>query len=116
MAKCRRNGWFSGRISSRRDEPMVCAGGMRWSAIERGQHFRREFCLEETMACPKVVLCGKTVFLLSGYDKAKVKAALEKGERKLPDIIAVKELKQSASQNPDAVAFGYVAGKWMPAA
>ena len=57
------------------------------------------------MACPKVVLCGKTVFLLSGYDK--VKAAREKDERKLPDIIAMKELKQSASRHPDAVAFGY---------
>lgn len=66
------------------------------------------------MACPKLVLCGKTVFLLSGYDKAQ--AARAKDERKLPDIIAIKELKQSASRHPDAVAFGYVAGKWMPAA
>ncbi len=65
------------------------------------------------MACPKVVLCGKTIFLLSGYRKPDL---LGKIDRKIPKIQAVKELRQSASRHPDAVAFGYVAGKWMPAA
>jgi len=66
------------------------------------------------MACPKVVLCGKTIFLLSGYRKPTVLRG--KVARKVPKIEAVKELRQSASRHPDAVAFGYVAGRWMPAA
>jgi hypothetical protein len=75
---------------------------------------RQQSFLEETMACPKVVLCGKTIFLLSGYRKP----ADPRGnvDRKVPKIEAVKELRQSASRHPDAVAFGYVAGRWMPAA
>ncbi len=66
------------------------------------------------MACPKVVLCGKTVFLLSGYRKPSVLDG--KLRRKITKIVAEKELRQSATRHPDAVAFGYVAGKWMPAA
>jgi hypothetical protein len=70
--------------------------------------------LEETMACPKVVLCGKTVFLLSGYRKpADLRGKIT---RKGPKIEAEKALRLSAIRHPDAVAFGYVAGKWMPAA
>jgi hypothetical protein len=70
--------------------------------------------LEATMACPKVVLCGKTVILLSGYRKPSAECG--KIAQKITKIMAVKELRQSASRHPDAVAFGYVAGKWMPAA
>jgi hypothetical protein len=66
------------------------------------------------MACPKVVLCGKTVFLLSGY--LKQTAFAEKDTRKTPKIEAVDDLRRSASRHPDAVAFGFVAGRWMPAA
>lgn len=66
------------------------------------------------MACPKVVVCGKTIFLLSGYRKPAILRG--KSACKVPKIEHVKELRQSATRHPDAVAFGYVAGKWMPAA
>jgi len=32
------------------------------------------------------------------------------------DVKAAEELRQSARLHPDAVAFGYVAGRWVPAA
>ncbi|WP_144061239.1 hypothetical protein [Hyphomicrobium denitrificans] len=32
------------------------------------------------------------------------------------EIEALQELQRSAKKNPDAVAFGYVMGKWIPAA
>jgi hypothetical protein len=32
------------------------------------------------------------------------------------DVKAAEQLRQSARLHPDAVAFGYVAGRWVPAA
>jgi hypothetical protein len=67
------------------------------------------------MACPTVEIIGKKIILLSGYrrypptgsDKMKVGSI---------EVHEMSQLRQSASKNPDAVAFGYTAGRWMPAA
>jgi hypothetical protein len=67
------------------------------------------------MACPKIEVRGKRVILLSGFHDT-VKAAR-------PQVVlgesVVKEAdgrRQAARLNPDAVAFGYIAGRWVPAA
>jgi hypothetical protein len=62
------------------------------------------------MALPKILLRGRTIILLSGFrDDASnfVGAVVVDDEDKL---------QQAAKRNPDAVAFGYVAGEWIAAA
>ena len=65
---------------------------------------------------PTVEVIGKKVFLLSGYS-----TLLKTGSQKrlAPDAIkieALDDLRRSANKNPDAVAFGFTAGRWIPAA
>jgi hypothetical protein len=67
------------------------------------------------MACPKIEVRGKRVILLSGF-RDSVDAARASVLIKDVDIKAAEELQQSARRHPDAVAFGYVAGRWVPAA
>ncbi len=67
------------------------------------------------MACPKIEVRGKRVILLSGYHGS-VNAARSAVEIKDVDVKAAEQLRQSARLHPDAVAFGYVAGRWVPAA
>jgi len=67
------------------------------------------------MACPKIEVRGKRVILLSGYH-ASVTATRSAVEIKDADVKAAEQLRQSARLHPDAVAFGYVAGRWVPAA
>ncbi|AGK58309.1 hypothetical protein HYPDE_33183 [Hyphomicrobium denitrificans 1NES1] len=83
------------------------------------------------MTCPTVEVTGRKVFLVSGYDMH-LEMRLSKhraGHEGLTDrqavcstcnasveIEALQELQRSAKKNPDAVAFGYVMGKWIPAA
>lgn len=67
------------------------------------------------MACPKIEVRGKRVILLSGYP-ASVNAGRTAVEIKDGDVKAAEQLRQSARLHPDAVAFGYVAGRWVPAA
>jgi hypothetical protein len=66
------------------------------------------------MACPKIEVRGKRVIILSGFQDV-VRAARPQvlGEA---DVKEVDELRQSARLHPDAVAFGFVAGRWVPAA
>lgn len=66
------------------------------------------------MACPKIEVRGKRVILLSGFHDA-VKAARPQVIAE-SDVKELDELRQSARLHPDAVAFGYVAGRWVPAA
>jgi hypothetical protein len=57
----------------------------------------------------KIELHGKTVFLLNGARTAKktgTRVAIESEDRLL----------DAARQNPDAVAFGYMSGRWVAAA
>lgn len=66
------------------------------------------------MACPKIEVRGKRVIILSGFqDVVKAARPAMLGEA---DVKEVDELRQSARLHPDAVAFGYVAGRWVPAA
>jgi hypothetical protein len=67
------------------------------------------------MACPKIEVRGKRVILLSGFHDS-VDAARTAVVIRDTDVKAAEELRQSAKLHPDAVAFGYVAGRWVPAA
>lgn len=67
------------------------------------------------MACPKIEVRGKRVILLSGFHDT-VKAARHQTELGESDVKQAEALRQSARMHPDAVAFGYVAGRWVPAA
>lgn len=59
--------------------------------------------------CPTVELQGKTLVLLGG-------ASADKDTGKAVDIKENDQLQGAARRNPDAVAFGYVAGRWVPVA
>jgi hypothetical protein len=65
------------------------------------------------MALPKIVVRGKKVILLSGFKDDRKST----GEMR-PDVIvdAKDKLVRAAKRNPDAVAFGYVAGEWVASA
>jgi hypothetical protein len=65
------------------------------------------------MALPKIVLRGRKIILLSGfkdgpYDKSTKHRAFV--------VDAEDKLRLAAKRDPDAVAFGYVAGEWVAAA
>lgn len=66
------------------------------------------------MAKPTIEIVGKKIILLSGYQKCPRQTSFEKVGSIV--ITEIKKLQQSAIKNPDAVAFGYTAGRWMPAA
>lgn len=65
------------------------------------------------MESVRTVVLGKPVFLLTGakksrHSKGHISAAL--------DVEAPEKLLETARRNPDAVAFGFVAGSWVAAA
>jgi hypothetical protein len=61
------------------------------------------------MSYPTINIDQKKVILLSGFET--------KGKATRPLVIKARDqLEQAAKRHSDAVAFGYVAGKWMPAA
>jgi hypothetical protein len=62
------------------------------------------------MESMRTVVLGKPVYLLTGKKRYKTKqtASLE--------VEAPEKLLEAARRNPDAVAFGYVAGSWVAAA
>jgi hypothetical protein len=64
------------------------------------------------MALPRVVLRGKKVILLSGFKNG----PREKSELDALVVDAEDKLRLAAKRNPDAVAFGYVAGEWIASA
>jgi hypothetical protein len=65
------------------------------------------------MALPKVVLRGRKIILLSGF-----RDGIYDNSRKRRTLVvnAEDKLRKAAKENPDAVAFGYVAGEWIAAA
>lgn len=65
------------------------------------------------MALPKIVLRGRKVILLSGFKDVPEETATR--HRRLV-VDAEDKLKLAAKRNPDAVAFGYVAGEWVASA
>ena len=64
------------------------------------------------MALPKIALRGRKVILLSGFKNG----AQEKSKPDALVVDAEDKLRLAAQQNPDAVAFGYVAGEWIASA
>ena len=65
------------------------------------------------MALPRIVVRGKEIILLSGFkDEAK------ETSKSVCGVVVDDEVKlqQAAQRNPDAVAFGHVAGEWIAAA
>ena len=65
------------------------------------------------MALPKIVLRGKKVILLSGFKDV----AEDKSTKHRAVVVDAKDkLRRAAKRNPDAVAFGYVAGEWVASA
>ena len=66
------------------------------------------------MAFPTIEIMGKKVILLSGYQRSPQIGSTSKP--RAIKIEAPQKLRQSANENPDAVAFGYTAGRWVPAA
>jgi hypothetical protein len=67
------------------------------------------------MACPTVEIIGKKIIVLSGYRRCK-QVGFENINLGSIAIQEMGKLRQSVSKNPDAVAFGYTAGRWIPAA
>jgi hypothetical protein len=65
------------------------------------------------MALPRIVVRGRKVILLSGY-KDDGKGTGEKRDGVVVD--AKEKLLLAAKKDPDAVAFGYVAGEWVASA
>jgi hypothetical protein len=65
------------------------------------------------MALPKIVLRGRQIILLSGFKDGEMDAATK---RRGVIVDAEDKLKQAAKRNPDAVAFGFVAGEWVASA
>ena len=61
------------------------------------------------MSCPTVDLDKKKVILLNGFE-------MTRSTSKPFTIKAKKQLEEAAKRHQDAVAFGYVWGKWVPAA
>jgi len=63
------------------------------------------------MALPKIVLHGRKIILLSGFkdetNDASVCAVV---------VNAKNKLREAAKRDPNAVAFGYAASKWIAAA
>jgi len=67
------------------------------------------------MVCPAVEIAGKKVVLLSGYQR--LPQVVGDSNRSMPiQIQAMEKLRKSASAHPDAVAFGYLAGRWVASA
>jgi hypothetical protein len=65
------------------------------------------------MALPKIVLRGRKVILLSGFkDGREDKRSKHRGLV----VDAEDKLRIAAKRNPDAVAFGYIAGEWVASA
>ena len=64
------------------------------------------------MALPKIALRGREIILLSGFSDG---AEGESSHRKLV-VDEVEKLRRAAKLDPEAVAFGYIAGEWIAAA
>ena len=79
------------------------------SEVKMTRAHLEEARMETVMALPKIVVRGKRVILLSGFKGT--------GEKRQGVVVDAKDkLLLAAKQNPDAVAFGYIAGEWIASA
>jgi hypothetical protein len=100
---------------------MADVGVAEKTVISRSQSLKRSYqsgslgvaLMEASMALPKIVVRGKKVILLSGY-KDDGKGTGEKRDGMIVD--AKDKLLLAAKRNPDAVAFGFIAGEWVASA
>ncbi len=83
------------------------------SDAKRSEWISRAAQMEAVMALPRIVVRGKKVILLSGY-KDDGNGTDETRHGVIVD--AKHKLVLAAKRNPDAVAFGYVAGEWVASA
>jgi hypothetical protein len=60
----------------------------------------------------RTTVLGKPVFLLTGARSRKIKGSSASSL----EVEAPEKLLETARRNPDAVAFGFVAGSWVAAA
>jgi len=65
------------------------------------------------MESVKTVIFGKPVFLLTGAKPRKRAGSVSASSL---DVESPEKLLETARRNPDAVAFGFVAGSWVAAA
>jgi hypothetical protein len=65
------------------------------------------------MAFPRIVVRDREVILLSGFDE---KSEDRSRASRSVDVHAEGELVQSTKLHPDAVAFGFVEGRWIASA
>ncbi len=68
------------------------------------------------MALPTIEVSDRNIVLLSGFENAIVSAAQKSKATPRVIIRDEEDLKRSVRRHRDAVAFGYVAGKWIVAA
>lgn len=66
------------------------------------------------MALPKIVMRGRKIILLSGFKDASEETSTSR--RRSLVVNAEDKLRQAAKKDPDAVAFGYIAGQWVASA
>jgi hypothetical protein len=64
------------------------------------------------MESVKTVILGKPVFLLTGAKSRRMKGSIMGAL----EVESPEKLIETARRNPDAVAFGFVAGSWVAAA
>ena len=65
------------------------------------------------MALPKIVMRGRKIILLSGFKDGPTD---KRTKHRAVVVDAEDKLRLAAKRDPDAVAFGYVAGEWIAAA
>jgi hypothetical protein len=82
-------------------------------ALGRTELISRVTNKEAFMALPKIVLRGRKVILLSGYKDENASTGIT---RRGVIVDAKDKLLIAAKRNPDAVAFGYIAGHWVASA
>jgi len=81
--------------------------------VGRTERISRVTEMEAFMALPKIALRGRKVILLSGYKNENASTDVT---RRGVIVDAKDKLLVAAKRNPDAVAFGYVAGEWVASA
>lgn len=64
------------------------------------------------MAFPKVYVADRQIILLSGFDRS----TAQQSELVPFTVIERAKLEKAARRHPYAVAFGYLAGSWVPGA
>ena len=69
------------------------------------------------MASPTVILSNRTLFILKGFcERRRLLKFADRGQVSWDQLPASDQLKQAAQDNPDAVAFGFMRGRWHAAA